>query len=85
MLHRNTGRLLDGFERLRLQGLDMQNMLPSSAMGAARTFSQQQLRNLAGNAFSGPHFAVVLTIALALFEFPKTVEEVQVLKAEAFK
>ena len=65
MFHQNKYRLVGGFERLKLQGLDMEHMMPTESMVAAQAFTQKQLHNLAGNAFSGSHVAVVLTVVLA--------------------
>ena len=75
-------RLVRGLECLRLQGLDT-NMLTDVERSAAHTFSQKQLMSLAGNAFSGPHVAIVMLICLSLFDVPTSVDQLERSRKEA--
>ena len=80
LINRARPRALSGLERLRLQGLSLDT---AASDAAVEQFSQRQLADLAGNAFSANHAAIAMLLSLALFKMPQQLEELHVLQREA--
>ena len=81
LLSRARPRALSGLERLRLQGFS-----PDMATGradAVKQFSERQLADLAGNAFSATHVAIAMLLSLVLFKMPQQLEDLDALQREA--
>ena len=81
-INQDRPRALSGLERLRLQGFSL-DMTCRGGEAALQQFSERQLADLAGNAFSGSHVSVVLLIAMAMFKMPKSLDELHALQNEA--
>ena len=78
----DTARMLHPVEALRFQGLGL-NMLSGKGAQATANFTEKQLQSLAGNAFSSNHVCVAASIPLIVFDFPKTIDGLEALRAQA--
>ena len=78
----DKARLLHPFESLQFQGFS-HKMLTKKGAESTSKFAGRQLQNLAGNALCSNHVCVAAVLSLIVFDFPETIADLEILRAQA--